>query len=123
MSSKTKTSRKPKNPRAKAPEPIITRTKSRQLRNKEAKKTEKPEIVKPEIKSPKVTKTEKLPRVSLLKVPVIECDDTVTEQVEYYPNNLKRDVTTKKIMLKPKHNFKVIAATNKRKLATPQKGN
>lgn len=126
----TRRSRKTANPRAKAPEPIITRTKSRQLRNKQVKKSEKPELTKPvvtkaeltkpETKSTKVVKTVKRTQESLLKPIVVEPDDV---QVEYYPNTLKRDIRAKKVMLKPKHNFKVIATTNKRKLAIPQKGN
>ena len=157
----SRTSRKSAHPRAKAPEPIITRNKSaqqkRQLRKKEAKKIEKPELTKPEskspkppetkstktetkslkpetkspktetkstkpeTKSPKVIKTVKRSQVSLLK-PVVILDDEL-EQIEYYPNRLKREFRAKKIMLKPKHNFKVVAATNKRKMATPQRGN
>ncbi|KAJ8706653.1 hypothetical protein PYW07_012731 [Mythimna separata] len=120
----SRSSRKAANPRAKAPEPIITRTKSaqqrRKLRNKEEKKTEKPELTKTETKSPKV-KTVKRPQESLLKVPIV-IDSDECSQLEFYPNTLKRDVPAKKIMLKPKHNFKVIASTNKRKLAIPQRG-
>ncbi|KAJ8704836.1 hypothetical protein PYW08_012156 [Mythimna loreyi] len=121
----SRTSRKAAHPRAKAPEPIITRTKSAQqrkkLKEKEDKKPEKPELTKPETKSTKNVKTVKRPQESLLKVPIV-IDADEFGQVEYYPNMLKRDVPAKKIMLKPKHNFKVIASTNKRKLATPQKG-
>lgn len=151
----SRTSRKAAHPRAKAPEPIITRNKSaqqkRQLRKKELKKTEKPELTKPETKSPKQpetkstkqpeTKSTKEPEIKLTKIDLkspkiskivkrsqvsllkpVEVSDEVLEQIEYYPNTLKRDIRAKKIMLKPKHNFKVVAATNKRKLATPQKG-
>ncbi|CAH0698196.1 unnamed protein product [Spodoptera exigua] len=118
----TKTSRKVAT-RAKV-EPVITRTKSaqqrRQQKNKE-KKTEKPESNKDkdEIKSTKV-KTDKSPKEALSEP--IKIPDDVIEQVEYYPDKLKRDVAAKKIRLKPKHNFTVIASTNKRKMATPQKG-
>ncbi|XP_050556464.1 uncharacterized protein LOC126911752 [Spodoptera frugiperda] len=102
-------------------EPIVTRTKSaqqrRQLKNKE-KKTEKPELTKQQTKSTN-QKTDKCLKKALpepIKIP-----DDVIEQVEYYPDKLKRE-PAKKIRLKPKHNFTVIATTNKRKLATPQKG-
>ncbi|KAF9421737.1 hypothetical protein HW555_002418, partial [Spodoptera exigua] len=65
-------------------------------------------------------KTDKSPKEALSEP--IKIPDDVIEQVEYYPDKLKRDVAAKKIRLKPKHNFTVIASTNKRKLATPQKG-
>lgn len=116
----SKTSRKV--PTRSKVEPIVTRTKSaqqrRQLKNKE-KKIEKPELTKQQIKSTNL-KTDKCPKKALPEP--IQIPDDVIEQVEYYPDKLKRDVAAKKIRLKPKHNFTVIASTNKRKLATPQKG-
>lgn len=126
MSSKITKKTSTTGPTLPEPEPIVTRTKSaqqkRQHRTKDTK-TDKPEltITKSEIKSPKLNKNVICSKVSLHKNPVK--NNIEVEQVEYYPNKLKRDICTKKIMLKPKHNFKVIAATNKRKLATPQKGN
>ncbi|PZC73795.1 hypothetical protein B5X24_HaOG208770 [Helicoverpa armigera] len=125
MSSKSSKKTTNPNPRIRPLEPIITRTKSaqqrRQLRNKTDKKTEKPKLTKPETKSPKTIKPVIRSKEALLKEPVKSSVEEI-EQVEYYPNKLKRKLCTKKIMLKPKHNFKVVAATNKRKLATPKRG-
>uniref|UniRef100_A0A2A4JQ55 Uncharacterized protein n=1 Tax=Heliothis virescens TaxID=7102 RepID=A0A2A4JQ55_HELVI len=124
MSSKSSKKTTNVSPKISPLEPIITRTKSaqqrRQLRNKE-KKNEKPKLTKPEIKSPKSNKPVIRSKEALLKEPV-KSSVEVIEQVEYYPNKLKRKLCTKKVMLKPKHNFKVVAATNKRKLATPKRG-
>lgn len=41
---------------------------------------------------------------------------------EYYPNKMKRKVRLKKTILKPRHELKVVLATNKRKRCTPYKG-
>ncbi|CAH1642698.1 unnamed protein product [Spodoptera littoralis] len=94
----SKTSRKV--PTRSKVEPIVTRTKSaqqrRQLKNKE-KKIEKPELTKQQIKSTNL-KTDKCPKKTLpepIKIP-----DDVIEQVEYYPDKLKRDVAAKKIRYK-----------------------
>ncbi|CAH0602418.1 unnamed protein product [Chrysodeixis includens] len=122
----SKASRKPKCPRPL--EPIITRTKSAQQRqqlNKKQKtdkpvKAVKPKLTKPEIKSPKPKK-----KICKKDAPLKKIDKAIEEvidQVEYYPNKLKRDLNSKKVVLKPKDNFKVIATANKRKLGVPKKG-
>lgn len=48
----------------------------------------------------------------------------VNKLAEYYPNKLKRSIEGKKVVLKPKHEMKVVVGTRigKRKLVLPQKG-
>lgn len=41
---------------------------------------------------------------------------------EYHPDKGKRKVQMNKIVLQPKHDYKVVATTNKRKRRTPHKG-
>lgn len=110
---------------------IITRNKSAQQTRQIRAKTKK--TVKP-LNNKIIDKTiDKVVKKPIESVNVTACDDNslknkvrtlvqLVEQVEYYPEKLKRDVGAKKVFLKPKHNFKIIASANKRKLVVPQKG-
>ncbi|XP_075989664.1 uncharacterized protein LOC142985406 [Anticarsia gemmatalis] len=110
---------------------IITRNKSAQQTRQLRAKTKKVKQTSPKQPSPVPTKEKITPEKSTksathqkdtpLKTKVRNLVKLV-EQVEYYPDKLKRDVCVKKISLEPKHNFKVVASTNKRKLGVPQRG-
>lgn len=113
-------------PATKSTNTVVTRKKSaqqnRQPRAKN-KKVAKPvvdkEPPKPETKSTKTCNATCV-KDTPLKTKVKNLVQLV-EQVEYYPDKLKRAMCAKKVFLKPKHNFKVIAVANKRKLNVPQK--
>ncbi|CAB3258137.1 unnamed protein product [Arctia plantaginis] len=114
-------------PATKATNVVVTRKKSTQQNRQVRAKNKKiiksvvdKEPPKPEIKST-ITPTATCQKDTPLKTKVKHLVQLV-EQVEYYPDKLKREMCAKKVFLKPKHNFKVIAVANKRKLSVPQKG-
>ncbi|XP_011553622.3 uncharacterized protein LOC105385016 [Plutella xylostella] len=50
-----------------------------------------------------------------------KCKEVLETTKEYYPNKKKRTVFSKKVVLKPKYELKVVERLNKRKLITPRK--
>ncbi|XP_072946851.1 uncharacterized protein [Epargyreus clarus] len=123
MSKPTKSS-----PRAMPVETIITRFKSaqqrRQLREMDRSMSKITEIlknpVKPKSKNPK-NQPKRNKKESKKDKPKVFVDDDYVDE-EYYPMKLKRHLVFNKVQLKPKHDLKVIAQTNKRKRSIPQKG-
>ncbi|XP_045509268.1 tip elongation aberrant protein 1-like [Colias croceus] len=86
-------------PRAMPIEAVVTRFKSAQLKTKKDKPLQKKSN---KTKSPSKKK--------------------VIENIEYFPNKLKRRMDVKKVVLLPKHDYKVVAGKwNKRKPCVPRK--
>ncbi|XP_038220510.1 uncharacterized protein LOC119838593 [Zerene cesonia] len=94
---------KTRSPRAMPIEAVVTRFKSAQLKNKQCSKT----LQKIQSNKPK---------------PPPKIKPKAIDNLEFYPNKLKRTMDVKKIVLAPKHDYKVVAGKwNKRKPCVPRK--
>ncbi|KAJ0184227.1 hypothetical protein K1T71_000650 [Dendrolimus kikuchii] len=94
------------------------------LKSPERKPKERGESIKKSPKTSLIKGQKQSPRSGSIKSgpPNPKLNSKVASIVEYYPNKLKRHVLTKKIVLKPNNNLKIVAKTSRRKFGTPHKG-
>lgn len=117
MSLKSSKSEK-KKPRAMPVETIVTRFKSKQ-KLLEKEQSNAPSNVKKQKLNKKIASNPKKVVKQLKKV-------DVAERNEIFPDKVRRKIVNKKIILVPRHSYRVIGrikGCNKRKLRIPQKGN